>query len=34
LWLKKLNRFNGNYVAADMVKAFLDSQEYRARFGP
>jgi hypothetical protein len=33
-WLKKVNSFNGNYVAADMVKAFLDSQEYRARFGP
>jgi CubicO group peptidase (beta-lactamase class C family) len=31
-WLNKLNQFNGNYVAAEMVKAFLDSAEYRARF--
>ncbi len=33
-WLNKLNQFNGNYVAADMVKAFLVSTEYRRRFGP
>jgi glucose/arabinose dehydrogenase len=33
-WLTKLNRFNGNYVAAEMVKAFLVSDEYRHRFGP
>lgn len=32
-WLAKLNRFNGNHVAAEMVKAFLSSDEYRRRFG-
>jgi hypothetical protein len=31
-WLGKLNEFNGNPVAAEMVKAFLDSTEYRQRF--
>ena len=33
-WLGKLNEFNGNYIAAEMVKAFIDSAEYRQRFGP
>jgi N-acetylneuraminic acid mutarotase len=33
-WLNKLNEFNGNFVDADMVKAFLTSGEYRHRFGP
>ena len=33
-WLGKLNQFNGNFVNADMVKAFLVSGEYRHRFGP
>jgi len=33
-WLDKLNKFNGNYITADMVKAFLVSGEYRGRFGP
>ena len=33
-WLNKLNQFNGNFVEAEMVKAFLDSVEYRQRFGP
>jgi hypothetical protein len=32
-WLTKLNQFNGNYVAAEMVKAFINSTEYRQRFG-
>jgi hypothetical protein len=32
-WLDKLEEFNGNYIAAEMVKAFLDSTEYRRRFG-
>ena len=32
-WLKKLNDFNGDYIRAEMVKAFLESIEYRARFG-
>ncbi|HEV2826968.1 MAG TPA: DUF4214 domain-containing protein [Pyrinomonadaceae bacterium] len=31
-WLTKLNDFNGNFVNAEMVKAFLDSIEYRQRF--
>jgi Tol biopolymer transport system component len=33
-WLNKLNQFNGNFVDAEMVKAFLVSGEYRHRFGP
>jgi len=33
-WLNKLNQFNGNYIQAEMVKAFLSSIEYRRRFGP
>ena len=33
-WLNKLNLFNGNFVAAEMVKAFITSVEYRQRFGP
>ena len=32
-WLNKLNSFNGDYKAAEMVKAFLNSAEYRKRFG-
>jgi len=31
-WLTKLNSFNGNYVSAEMVKAFISSLEYRQRF--
>jgi Domain of unknown function (DUF4214) len=31
-WLNKLNQFDGDYQRADMVKAFLASQEYRNRF--
>ena len=33
-WLTKLNQFNGNFVTAEMVKAFITSTEYRQRFGP
>lgn len=33
-WLTKLNQFNGNFVNAEMVKAFIVSGEYRGRFGP
>lgn len=33
-WLNKLNQFNGNYINAEMVKAFISSTEYRQRFGP
>lgn len=32
-WLTKLNQFNGNFVDAEMVKAFITSIEYRNRFG-
>ncbi len=32
-WLAKLERFGGDFRAAEMVKAFLSSSEYRARFG-
>ncbi|MDQ3665657.1 MAG: hypothetical protein M3410_03485 [Acidobacteriota bacterium] len=32
-WLTKLNQFNGNFVNAEMVKAFIVSGEYRQRFG-
>jgi hypothetical protein len=32
-WLNKLNQFNGNYVDAEMIKAFITSLEYRQRFG-
>ncbi len=31
-WLNKLNRFNGDFDRAEMVKAFTISSEYRARF--
>ncbi|MET0648785.1 MAG: DUF4214 domain-containing protein [Pyrinomonadaceae bacterium] len=33
-WLSKLNTFRGDFIEAEMVKAFLDSAEYRARFAP
>jgi hypothetical protein len=31
-WLAKLEQFGGDYRRAEMVKAFLSSDEYRARF--
>jgi hypothetical protein len=31
-WLDKLNQFNGNFIQAEMVKAFITSIEYRNRF--
>ncbi|MDT7779179.1 MAG: uncharacterized protein QOC99_1691 [Acidobacteriota bacterium] len=31
-WLSKLNQFGGDYRRAEMVKAFIASPEYRARF--
>ena len=31
-WLSKLNQFNGDFVNAEMVKAFINSTEYRGRF--
>jgi len=33
-WVNKLNQFNGDFLQAEMVKAFLSSLEYRRRFGP
>lgn len=32
-WLTKLNQFNGDFIAAEMVKAFIVSQEYRRHSG-
>ena len=32
-WLNKLNQFNGNFIQAEMVKAFITSDEYIKRFG-
>jgi hypothetical protein len=32
-WLNKLNSFNGDFIQAEMVKAFISSSEYRQRFG-
>ena len=33
-WLGKLNQFNGNYIQAEMIKAFISSIEHRRRFAP
>jgi Concanavalin A-like lectin/glucanases superfamily/Calx-beta domain/CARDB len=33
-WLNKMNAFNGDYLKAEMVKAFITTPEYRQRFGP
>ncbi len=32
-WLSKLEQFKGNFIEAEMVKAFISSDEYRKRFG-
>ncbi|HEX8556933.1 MAG TPA: DUF4214 domain-containing protein [Pyrinomonadaceae bacterium] len=32
-WLTKLNQFNGDYIGAEMIRAFITSIEYRQRFG-
>ena len=32
-WLDKLNFFNGDFQQAEMVRSFIDSIEYRERFG-
>jgi len=32
-WLTKLNQFNGDFVRAEMVKAFISSSEYRHDLG-
>jgi hypothetical protein len=32
-WLAKLDQSGGDYVRAEMVKAFINSTEYRERFG-
>ena len=31
-WLGKLNQFGGDFAQAEMVKAFITSIEYKARF--
>jgi hypothetical protein len=33
-WLSKLEQFDGNFIRAEMVKAFITSIEYRQRFAP
>jgi hypothetical protein len=32
-WLHKLEEFGGDFVRAEMVKAFITSDEYLRRFG-
>jgi DNA-binding beta-propeller fold protein YncE len=32
-WLDKLEQFDGDYIRAEMVKAYISSDEYRKRFG-
>lgn len=32
-WLAKLNDHGGDFAAAEMVKSFIISAEYRGRFG-
>ncbi|MDT7689469.1 MAG: hypothetical protein QOE46_2228 [Acidobacteriota bacterium] len=32
-WLAKLDSFGGDYIRAEMVRAFINSIEYRQRFG-
>jgi hypothetical protein len=32
-WLNKMKQFNGDFIKAEMVKAFISSSEYRQRFG-
>lgn len=32
-WFNKLNGFGGDYIVAEMTKAFITSAEYRQRFG-
>ncbi|MBC7930306.1 MAG: hypothetical protein H7Z38_07015, partial [Rubrivivax sp.] len=33
-WLSKLNQFDGDFVGAEMVKAFISAPEYLSRFAP
>jgi hypothetical protein len=33
-WLTKLDQFNGTFVQAEMVEAFITSIEYRAMYAP
>jgi hypothetical protein len=33
-WVNKINAFTGDFLQAEMVKAFINSNEYRRRFGP
>jgi hypothetical protein len=32
-WLRKLEEFGGDYIRAELVRAFISSDEYRKRFG-
>ena len=32
-WLRKLDAFGGSFRDAEMVKVFINSTEYRGRFG-
>jgi len=32
-WPGKLNEFGGDYIRAEMVRDFIESAEYRKRFG-
>jgi uncharacterized protein (TIGR03118 family) len=32
-WFDKLSSFQGNFIDAEMVRAFIESSEYRQRFG-
>lgn len=32
-WLQKLDNHGGNFINAEMVKAFITSGEYQERFG-
>ena len=31
-WLRKLNQFNGDFVGAELIKAFITSDEFQKRF--
>jgi hypothetical protein len=31
-WLDKMNQFKGDFIQAELVKAFVSSNEYRRRF--
>jgi hypothetical protein len=33
-WVSKMNQFKGDFIGAEMVRSFIESSEYRGRFGP